>query len=72
MSSTCVTLSNPVDEMRELTLAKLAATAESQGLNVLLLGAFARDLLFWHMHNIECHRATMDVDVVVQLKDWAA
>jgi predicted nucleotidyltransferase len=61
-----------VDEMRELTLAKLAATAESQGLNVLLLGAFARDLLFWHMHNIECHRATMDVDVVVQLKDWAA
>lgn len=72
MSDTCVTLLNPVDEERVLTLSKLATVAESQGLNVLLLGAFARDLLFWHMHNIECRRATMDVDIVVQLKDWTA
>ncbi|MEI8122441.1 MAG: hypothetical protein WCI20_10340 [bacterium] len=67
-----MTLLNPVDEKRALTLSKLATVAESQGLNVLLLGAFARDLLFWHMRNIECRRATMDVDIVVQLKDWTA
>lgn len=72
MTDTCATLLNPVDERRVRTLAKLAATAESQGLNVLLLGAFARDLLFWHLHSIECRRATMDVDIVVQLKDWTA
>lgn len=72
MTNTCVTLLKPVDEKRVRTLAKLAATAESQGVNILLLGAFARDLLFWHVHGIECHRETMDVDLVAQLKDWAA
>ncbi len=39
---------------------------------MLLLGAFARDLLFWHMHGIESHRETMDVDIVVQMKDLDA
>lgn len=67
-----MTLLNPVDEGRVLTLSRLAATAESQGLKILLLGAFARDLLFWHMHGIECRRETLDVDIVVQLEDWAA
>jgi len=36
---------------------------------MLLLGAFARDLLFWHMHGKESRRETMDVDIVVQMKD---
>ena len=39
---------------------------------MLLLGAFARDLLFWHVRGIQCPRLTMDVDVVVQMKSWAA
>lgn len=72
MSNTCVTLLNPVDENRVRTLAKLAATAKARGLEVLLLGAFARDLHFWHTYGIECRRETMDVDTVVQMKDWAA
>ena len=72
MNNTCVTLLNPVDESRGRTLARLAATAETRGLEMLLLGAFARDLLFWHTHGVDCHRETMDVDIVVQMKNWAA
>ena len=67
-----MTLLNPVDDKRVLTLAKLATTAEARGLDILLLGAFARDLLFWYTHGIECSRETMDVDLVVQLKSWDA
>ncbi len=72
MINTCVTLLNLVDERRCRTLARLEAIAKRQGVDVLLLGAFARDLLFWHTHGISCHRGTMDVDIVVQLQDWTA
>ena len=72
MTNTCVTLLNPVDENRVQTLTRLATTAEARGLELLLLGAFARDLLFWHTHGIECSRETMDVDLVIQMKSWAA
>jgi predicted nucleotidyltransferase len=61
-----------VDEKRCRTLARLDATAKAQGLEILLLGAFARDILFWHSHGVECRRNTMDVDIVVQLKTWDA
>jgi len=38
---------------------------------VILLGAFARDLIFSHMHGIEdIPRATMDIDTCVQMASW--
>ena len=72
MVSTCVTLSNPISEKREQTLFRVATLAERLGVPALLCGAFARDVLFWHMHGIHTNRETMDVDICVQVQDWAA
>ncbi|RKX44032.1 MAG: hypothetical protein DRP64_07280 [Verrucomicrobia bacterium] len=37
---------------------------------VVLLGAFARDLLFYHIHGIEVPSATRDIDACVQMTSW--
>jgi predicted nucleotidyltransferase len=68
--TTCVTLLNPIDEKREETLFKIATLAKSRGVPALLCGAFARDVLFWHMHGIHTQRETRDVDLSVQTPDW--
>jgi len=40
------------------------------GLDVLLVGALARDIHFLHCHGIRPGRATMDVDFGVLMSDW--
>jgi predicted nucleotidyltransferase len=53
-------------------LARVAALAAERDLPILLVGAFARDLLFWHMHGIEPGRGTVDIDITIQMTDWNA
>ena len=65
-----MTLLKPISEKPERTLFRVATLANSRGLPALLCGAFARDVLFWHMHGIQTYRATMDVDISVQVRDW--
>lgn len=72
MSNTCAKLLNPVDRDAERTLAKVAGLAAERGLPILLVGAFARDLHFWHMHGIEPGRATADMDITIQMADWSS
>ena len=48
-------------------MAEAARGGHSQPL---LVGAFARDVWFWHVHGIETARATEDIDITMEFPDW--
>lgn len=68
MTNTYATLSNPLNPAKAETLKRLYSVIGS--IEVVLLGAFARDLIFDHIHGIEVPRATMDIDICVQMASW--
>lgn len=70
--TTCVKLLNPIEDKKEQTLLKVASIADKRGTPILLCGAMARDILFWHMHSIALIRGTMDLDISIQTSDWTA
>ncbi len=72
MTATSVRLSNPLEPAKAHTLVRLAALAERLKVPMLMVGAYARDINFWHLHGIETGRRTCDVDMTVQLPDWDA
>ena len=72
MTVTSVKLLNPIDPAKAQTLVRLATLAERLGVPMLMVGAYARDINFWHVHGIETARKTLDVDLTVQLANWAA
>jgi len=72
MTDTSVKLLNPIDPAKAQTLVRLATLGESLGTPMLVVGAFARDINFWHIHGIETARKTRDVDLTVQLASWEA
>lgn len=51
-------------------VAVLARVAESCGLRVLLIGAFARQIVFDQQHEGRPYRATRDIDVGVRVATW--
>jgi len=72
MTPTSVTLQHPLDEQTASLLLRLAVTANKQGIDMLLVGAFAREVLFYHVHGIETSISTMDTDISVHVADWAS
>lgn len=61
-------LLKPINPTKTETLERLFSVVGS--MPAVLLGAFARDLLFYHIHGIEVPRATMDIDTCVQMASW--
>lgn len=61
-------LSNPINQGKTETLKRVYSVVGAKP--VVLLGAFARDLIFDHVHGIEVPRATMDIDTCVQMTSW--
>ena len=53
-------------------IAAVQAGARAQGLEPMLVGAAARDLLLVHVHGQRVRRATKDVDFAVALASWEA
>ena len=55
---------NLANEQEPISLAELVADFRSVApdIKILLVGALARDLLFFHSHGIRAGRATEDVD----------
>lgn len=51
-------------------VAVLARVAEFRGLRVLLIGAFARQIVFDQQHEGQAYRATRDIDVGVRVATW--
>jgi predicted nucleotidyltransferase len=72
MTNSCANLRHPIDVPTASLLARLTATAREQGIDLLLVGAFAREVLFYHVHGIETGIRTMDTDISVNVADWPA
>ena len=53
-------------------VADLQATAEPLGIDLLIAGAFARDLHLHHAWGVPVQRQTGDVDFALAVSDWAA
>ncbi|HRT28206.1 MAG TPA: nucleotidyl transferase AbiEii/AbiGii toxin family protein [Kiritimatiellia bacterium] len=70
MTNSCENLRHPVDAPTASLLTRLAVTATEQGIDLLLVGAFAREVLFYHMYGIETGISTMDTDISVRVLDW--
>jgi len=62
----------PLDPSVMRVIAAVQAGAQAQGLDPLLVGAAARDLLLVHVFGQRVRRATKDVDFAVALADWGA
>ena len=60
----------PVDPTIIDILRAVAADASDEGLDYMLVGATARDILLNHVFGIVARRATYDVDFAVAVKDW--
>lgn len=71
MTSISVPSSRPLEPQKLAALRKVAATASLRGVAPpMLVGAFARDIWFWHVHGVETERATEDVDISIELPNW--
>jgi len=68
MTVTYDALLNPLNPAKLETLKRVYSVVGS--MPVVILGAFARDLVFDHIHGIEAPRATMDIDTCVQMASW--
>lgn len=52
-------------------IAKVQAAATTLGIELLIVGAFARDLHLVYAHGIPAQRQTEDVDLALAIRDWA-
>lgn len=61
----------PLESRKLGALRKVAATVrQSRAPTPLLVGAYAREIWFWHLHGVETERATEDLDISLELSDW--
>lgn len=70
MTVTSAQLLKPLEAKKVKTLLRVARLAGQHGLPFLLVGAFARDIHFWHIYGIEPPRKTHDIDISIQLGSW--
>ena len=70
MKNTFGPLSNPIEPEMRTVLEEVARVATGQHVPLMLLGAFARELHFYHLHGIACSRRTLDVDFSIQVRGW--
>lgn len=61
----------PLDAILLTVLQAVVEEATSAGIDCMLVGATARDLLLTHVFGIPARRATHDVDFAVAVADWA-
>jgi predicted nucleotidyltransferase len=62
----------PLDTGLVRVIAAVQAGARAEGLEPMMVGAAARDLLLVHVHGQRVQRATQDVDFAVALPSWDA
>jgi predicted nucleotidyltransferase len=72
MMSTFETLLNPLDGSKAEVLRAVTGLAGQEHIPLMLFGAFAREVHFYHAYNIEGGRATEDMDLSIQVPDWAS
>lgn len=71
MSLHSIRADRPIDPITVEILREVATAAQAEGIDHMLVGATARDVLLTHVFGLEARRATYDVDFAVAVKNWA-
>lgn len=70
MSPHSIRTDRPIDPITVEILREVAVAANAEGIDHMLVGATARDVLLTHVFGLEVRRATYDIDFAVAVKDW--
>jgi predicted nucleotidyltransferase len=72
MKKHLLNISGKIDSNRLAAIEKIANVANSEDIPFFLVGAMARDLIFFEGHNINTDRAraTLDIDIGVRVPGW--
>jgi predicted nucleotidyltransferase len=70
MSNISFNLSGKIDSDTINVLLAIKEAADSLGIAFFVVGAAARDIILEHCYNATPHRATLDIDLGVEVADW--
>ncbi len=70
MSDTLKDISGRIEPEKISVLKNIKEVADELGIHFFAMGAFARDVLFAHIHGIPTLRATEDIDIAVEVASW--
>ncbi|HTP65183.1 MAG TPA: hypothetical protein VMJ66_07315, partial [Geobacteraceae bacterium] len=71
MNDISIDISGRIDPGRVSVLKGIKDVAEEIGIHFFVVGAFARDVIFEHIHQIAAPRVTEDIDIGVEVASWA-
>lgn len=70
MTAISVPSLRPLEARKADVLRKVSRALGDSGAQPMLVGAFARDVWFWHLNGIETGRATDDIDISMAFRSW--
>jgi predicted nucleotidyltransferase len=70
MSNISMDISGKIDLGRVSVLRSIKEVAEELDIPFFVVGAFARDVIFEHIHRVPSPRVTEDIDLGVEVADW--
>ena len=71
MSENLLDLSGKIDQLTVEVFEAIAAVTAAKGIRYFVVGATARDMILSYGYGIKSRRATVDVDLGVEVADWA-
>ena len=70
MKNISINISGRIDPERVSVLRAITDVAKELNINFFVVGAFARDVIFEHIHRISAPRMTEDIDIGIELANW--
>ncbi len=70
MTKKYIDISDKIDNHIKGLLVELNKVSSKLKINILIVGAFARDLVLQYSYNIDVFRATTDFDFGIEIEDW--
>ena len=70
MTAISVPSLRPLEARKADVLRKVSRALGDSEAQPMLVGAFARDVWFWHLNGIETGRATEDIDISMAFRSW--
>lgn len=70
MNENLLDLSDRIDQSTVSVYETIAKVADSSGIEYFIVGASARDMLLKHGYGINPIRATLDIDIGIQVSSW--
>lgn len=70
MNNISIDISGRIDAGRVSVLRSIREIAEELDIHFFVVGAFARDVIFEHIHRIPAPRVTEDIDLGIEVASW--